>query len=250
MKGGRILFAAASLGCVLAAGMVRAAEITVLCSNGVSSVINDLGPQFVRNTGHRLVLKCDLAAAVKKQIEAGAGFDVAILTAPITEDLIKQGKIVAGSSTGFVRAGIGVAVRAGAPKPDISTTAAFKSALVAAKSVVYTGQGASGTYFASLLPRLGIAEQMKAIAKPQAGGVGEMVARGEAEMAVQLIPELLAVRGIELVGPFPPELQSFIVFPTALGTGAKEPEAAKALIKFLSAPAAAPVIRSKGMEPG
>jgi molybdate transport system substrate-binding protein len=230
--------------------MVDAAEIKVLSTNAVTAVLDELGPVFERETGHKLVIHYDVANILRNQILAGEQFDVAIVTGPATEELLKQGKLAAGSRGDIARSGVGVAVRAGAPKPDISTAEAFKRTMLAAKSVAYTTQGASGIYFTSVLQRLGIAEEMKSKSKVQQGGsVGEVVAKGEAELAVQQISELLRVPGIELVGPFPPALQNFTLFSAGVSAGAKEPEAAQTLIKFLTAPSALPVIKAKGMEP-
>jgi molybdate transport system substrate-binding protein len=244
---------AATLGflMLLAHGVVvKAAEIKVLSTNGVTSVMRELGPEFERATGHKLVIRYDVTTALRNQIQGGETFDVAILTGPVTDELLKQGKLAAGTRADIARSGVGVAIRAGAPKPDISTVEAFKRTMLAAKSVAYTTQGASGIYFASVLQRLGIAEAMKPKAKLQPGGaVAELVARGEAELAVQQISELISVAGVELVGPFPPELQSITVFSAGVAASAKEPEAARALIQFLTAPAASPVIKAKGMEP-
>jgi molybdate transport system substrate-binding protein len=248
------LGAAASIGfmMLLVHGVAaEAADIKVLSSNGVTAVLRELGPAFEHATGHRLVIRFDVANVLKTQIQGGETFDVAILTGQVTDELLAQGKIAAGTRADIARSGVGVAIRAGAPKPDISTAEAFKRTMLAAKSVAYTTQGASGMHFASVLERLGIAAEMKPKSKLQQGGpVAELVARGEVELAVQQISEILPVAGAELVGPFPPDLQRFTVFSAGVGTSAKEPEAAVALITFLRAPAAAPVIKAKGMEPG
>ncbi len=246
------LAAMATMGLAVTAmqGAAHAAEIKVLSTNGVKAILEDLAPQFERATGHKLVITFEVTTVLKKDIEAGATFDVTILTASATDDLIKQGK-ARGPSAMIAKSGAGVAVKAGAPKPDISTTDAFKRALLAAKSVAYTTQGASGVYFMTVLDRLGIAAEIKAKAKTQAGGaVAELVARGEAELAVQQISELLPVKGAEYVGPFPPELQNYTAFTAALGLSPKDPAAAKAFIDFLTAPSALSVIKAKGMEPG
>lgn len=246
------LAAMAIMGSAVAAmqGAATAAEIKVLSSNGVKAILDELAPQFERATGRKLVITFGVAAALKKDIEGGATFDVTILTASAIDDLIKQGK-VKGPSAMIAKSGTGVAVKAGAPKPDISTTEAFRRTLLAAKSVAYTTQGASGQYFMTVLDRLGIAAEIKAKAKTQAGGaVAELVARGEAELAVQQISELLPVKGADYVGPFPPELQNYTAFTAALGPATKEPAAAKALIEFLTAPSTVSVIKAKGMEPG
>jgi molybdate transport system substrate-binding protein len=228
-----------------------AGEIKVLSTNGVKAIMEELGPQFERATGHKLVVTFEVTTALKKDIEAGATFDVTILTASAIDDLVKQGK-AKGPGAAIAKSGVGVAVRAGAPKPDISTVEAFKRTLLAAKSVAYTTQGASGIYFVNVvIERLGIAAEIKAKAKTQPGGsTAETVARGEAELAIQQISELLPVEGAAYVGPFPPELQSFTAFAAALGPAAKDPEAAQSLIRFLTAPSALSIIKGKGMEPG
>jgi molybdate transport system substrate-binding protein len=177
-----------------------------------------------------------------------------VFPAPNLDDLVKQGKIVADSKIILARSGMGVAVRTGAPKPDISTPDTLKRTLLAAKSIVYTNpalRSPSGVHFAQVLERLGIAEEMKAKSKLHDGSSfnAELVAKGEIEIAIQQISEIVTVQGAELLGPLPGDLQLTTVFATGIGTGAKEPAAAKEFIKFLSSPAAAVVIKAKGMEP-
>ena len=228
----------------------QAAEIRVLSTNGVRSALVELLPQFERTTGHKVSIDYDTANILFGRVKEGESADLAILTRPIIDDLIKQGKIAGGVGTDLARSGVGVSVRAGIPKPDISSAKALKAALLDAKSIAFTQTGASGIHFAKVLERLGIADPVNAKAKIPAGGsVGELVAKGEAEMAVQQIPELLAVPGIQYVGPLPPELQNFTVFCAGVLTGARQPEAAKALIDFLKTPEAARVFKAKGMEP-
>jgi molybdate transport system substrate-binding protein len=225
------------------------ADIKVLSTNGVATVLRELAPQFERAKGHKLAITLGPTARLRKEIGEGAPFDVAILTAEATDELIKQGKI-AGTRADLAKSGIGVAVRAGARKPDIGTTEAFKRALVGAKSVAYSAQGMSGIYFASLLERLGIADEMKPKAKVQHGTpTGEAAARGEAELAIQQISELLPVAGIELVGPLPPELQLYTVFSAGVGAQAAQKDAGRALIDFLSAQMTKPLLAAKGLEP-
>ncbi len=224
-------------------------EIKVLSTNGVASLLRELAPQFERAAGHTLAITWGATNGLRKEIDAGAAFDVAILTAEVTDDLIRQGKIV-GTRSDIAKSGVGVAIRAGARKPDISTVEAFKRTLLDAQSVAYSAHGMSGVYFASLLQRLGIAEQMKPKSRvPASGPTGEVAARGEAELAIQQISELLPVAGIELVGPFPAELQVFTVFSAGLGANAKETAGAQALIDFLSAQKTNPLIKAKGLEP-
>jgi molybdate transport system substrate-binding protein len=227
-----------------------AAEIKVISTIGVKSAVEELAPQFEKKTGHKLAITFGVANALKREIEAGETFDLAIMTAVVADDLIKQGKLVAATRTNVARGGIGIAVRAGAPKPDISTVDALKRALLETKSITYAKQGGSGIYFAGLLERLGIAEAMRPKTRYGGGNVAEVVAAGEAEMAVQLITELISVRGVELVGPLPAEVQNYIVLTAGVGTEAKEAAGAKEFLQFLTAPAAAPVYTSKGLEPG
>jgi molybdate transport system substrate-binding protein len=225
------------------------ADIKVLSTNGVATVLRELAPQFERAKGHKLAITLGATAKLKQQIGEGAAFDVAILTAEATDDLIKQGKIT-GARADLAKSGVGVAVRAGARKPDIGTVAAFKRTLLDAKSVAYSAHGMSGIYFASLLERLGIAEEMRPKSKVQQGvPTGEAAARGEAELAIQQISELMPVAGIEIVGPFPAELQLFTVFSAGLGAQAAQKEGARALIDFLSAQMKDPLLAAKGLEP-
>lgn len=246
----RTVVAVAATAVLFAAPAAQAAEIKLLSSNGVTAVMKELGPEFERTTGHRIAVRFDAAAILRKQIEAGEAFDLTILTVPVLEDMMKKGTVLAGSRADIARSGVGVSMRAGLPKPDISSVDAFKKAMLGAQTVAYTTEGTSGRYFVSVLEKLGIGEQMKPKARTRASGpAGELVAKGEAEFAVQQISELLPVAGTQLVGPFPPELQLYTTFTAGLGARAAEPDAARALMKFLTAPAAAPVIRSKGMEP-
>ena len=173
------------------------------------------------------------------------------MAGPALDGLIKQGKIVAGSRVDLVKSGVGVAVRAGAPRPDISSGEALKRTLLAAKSVGYS-QGPSGVYIEGLFQRLGIADALKPKSKQTQPGnpVGVLIARGEAEIGFQQISELLPIAGIDYLGPLPPDIQHVTVFAAGLHAGAKEAEAAKALVKFLTAPAAVPVIKKHGLEPG
>ena len=231
--------------------VTEAAEVKVLCSSAsaVVSVMNELVPQFERVTGHKLTIRYDLGPVLNREIEAGAVFDVAILSLDV-EALIKQGKIAAGTRTVLGQTGIGVAVRKGAPKPDISTPEAFKRTLLHAKSVAYSG-GSSGRYFLGLLERLGVAEDMKAKLKPQPSGSSpaQAVATGQAEMAVTGIAIILVEPGVELVGSLPSELQSYVLFSGGVSIAAKETEAGKALLIFLTAPVAVATFKARGLEP-
>ena len=228
----------------------RAADLKVLCSSGFKAVMEELAPQFERATHHKVIVRYGLAATLKQEIEAGEAFDLAVLTPAAIDDLIGQRKVAADSRTVLARAGLGIAIRAGAPKPDIRTVDAFKRSLLAAKSIAYAKEGASGVAFAALIQRLGIADDLKAKSRLTATGeeVGEAVVRGEAEFGVLPVSEILPVRGAELLGTLPADAQSYIVMVAAVGAGSKENGAARELIRFFTAPAALPVIKAKGME--
>jgi len=234
------------------AGAANAAEIRVLSSNALKTVVEELGPQFEKATENKLNVTFGAAANLKTSIEKGEAFDLAILTSSALDDLVKQGKLVAATRADIARSSVGLAVKKGAAKPVISTTEAFKRALLDAKSIAYVEQGASGIYLKSLFERLGIAEQLKPKIKllPASNPAANAVANGEAEIGMTQISEILPYAGAELVGPLPADIQLYTVFPAAVGAGAKEPEAAKALIKFLTAPAAFPVLKAKGLSPG
>jgi len=246
-----ILAAAIGLASPLGEGRtVTAAEINILSSNSLKEVFQDLAPEFSRTTGHKLSMAFDSSTAVKRRIEGGEAFDVAIVTPPMIADLVKQGKIAAGTSADIARTGLGVAIRAGAAKPDIGTVDAFRRTLLDAKSVAYNKEGQSGLYMAGLMERLGIAEQMKVKTKLKSvsGPVAEDVAKGEAELGFQLISEILSVRGAEFLGPLPSELQTFVVLTSGIAATTKEAGPARELIKFLATPNAALAMKAHGMD--
>jgi molybdate transport system substrate-binding protein len=237
----------ASLVLALLATQAGATDLKVLSSNGTAAIVAELGQQFEQASGHKLAIRYDTAVLIQKQIERGETFDVAVLTTSVIDALAASGRI--GTRAEIARSGIGVAVRSGAPKPDISTPEAFRQAMLNAKSVAYTTVGGSGLHFISVCERLGIGGEVKAKGRTQPGGAtGDLVARGEAEIAIQQVSELLPVEGIELVGPLPPELQLITRFSAGANTSADD--AAAAFVKFLAAPNAAPVIVAKGMQPG
>jgi len=181
----------------------------------------------------------------------GEAFDVAILTTPLMDDLAKMSRIAVGSRIDVARAGAGVAIRKGAPKPDLSSAESFKRALLEAKSVAYVGTGATAANMRNIFARLGIAEEMKAKTKLLSGiGAADAVAKGEAELGFTQVSEILGNAGAELAGPLPPEVQVYTVFPAAGAASAREPEAALQFLRYLKTPEAAKVIRAKGMEPG
>jgi len=227
----------------------RAAEVDVLASLAIKPVIEAVGPSFERASGHKLVTRFELTPAVKRQIEAGAAFDVAIANPPHIIDLIKQGKIVAGSRADIARFGVGVGVRTGAPKPDVSSSGAFKRTLLGAKSVAYVGEGTSGAFVRGLLDRLGIAEAMKDLLKP-AGVAASLssVASGDADIVVMPVPLILTHTGVELVGALPEELQDHIVMTAGVSATAMNSDAARAFVEFLLTTDASAVIKAKGYE--
>jgi molybdate transport system substrate-binding protein len=235
---------------LLAFGSIaQAGEIRVLSGNGARAAVRELCTQFEKATGNTIDLRFGVNVDVKEKIEAGERFDVVIGNPPIIDALIKDGAVL-GPRADIGRSGLGVAVRAGAPKPDIATVDSFKRALLAAKAVAYPGKGASGIYFVGLLDRLGIKAEMQSKLRPmEAEDTVEVVARGEADMVVVVATRISDVSGVDRVGPIPEELQTNIGFAAGLATSAKEPEAGEALIRFMTAPAAAATLRAKGVDP-
>jgi molybdate transport system substrate-binding protein len=230
-----------------------AAGLKVLTAGAFKQVLLALAPAFEQQSGQTLTIENATAGALAKRIAGGEVFDVAILGPKAIDELAGQGKFALASRVVLAKVGIGVVVKAGAPKPDISTVEAFKRAVLDAKSVAYidpAAGGSSGIYVASLLERLGLAEEVKPKAKLIAGGaVAEHIAKGEAELGIHQISEIVPVAGVTLVGPLPAEIQNYTTYAAGIGASAQNSEAAKALINLLSGPAAAPVIKEKGMEP-
>jgi molybdate transport system substrate-binding protein len=229
---------------------IEAAEIKVLASNGVKAALEELAPAFERETGHKVAFEWGVANVLKRQIDGGAAFDLAILTSANIEDLAKAGKVDAGSRASVARSGVGIGVKKGAPHPDIRTPEALKRALLQAKSVSWAKEGASGTYFAGLVDRMGIGAEVKAkaVLAPNGAGVAKLVAEGKAQYAALLINEIIAAPGVEVVGPLPPELQTYLVFDCGVSSASKNAAGAKALIEFLKRPGSVQVFRAKGQE--
>lgn len=226
------------------------ASIRVFSGNGHSASFAELLPHFERDNNCTVEVRYAPAQVTLREIKAGASADLGVIGSSVMDQIIALGKIVPGSVRVLTRNGVGVGVRAGAPKPDLSSVESFKNALLAAKSVAYTTDGASGIYFTGLIERLGIANQVKAKAKTRSGGlIAEFVASGDAEIAVQQIPEIMAVPGVDYAGPLPPEIQSITVARTGIFTDAKEPALAQRLLDYLHSPEAARVYKSKGLEP-
>jgi molybdate transport system substrate-binding protein len=226
-----------------------AEEIRVLSSVGIKAVVDVLGPQFERATKHKVTTMFDLAGVLKTRIEGGEPFDVAILTPAMVDELISKGKIAPASRAEVARTGLGLMVRAGAPKPDLSTGEAFRKTLLGAKSITYVTAGASGVAFLAMLEKMGIADAIKAKAKPAANGdqVNANILNGTAEFAVLPVSEILPVKGAQLGGVFPAEIQTYIVMAAGVNASAKG-AAAQQFVTFLMSPANSPVIKAKGMD--
>jgi molybdate transport system substrate-binding protein len=229
---------------------ISAAEINFVSSTAMREPLDELIPAFEKASGHKVAVAFYPAATLVVKVKEGVPADLVMTTPDNLETLTKDGKLVAGSRIDFAHSSVGVAVRAGAPKPDISTPESFKNALLAAKSVGIS-KGPSGVYLMKLMGQLGIADQIKAKAvSPDLGvRVGTLVAKGEAEIGVQQVNELLPIAGIDFIGKLPKELQTVIVYGTARGSNAKEWPAAEALVKYLTSPAAAVILKKLGLDP-
>jgi molybdate transport system substrate-binding protein len=249
----RIIIALAAL--LLAAGTANAAEIKALISTALKAPFEEIAAQFEKTTGHKVTAAYGPTGGLAKRIADGEAADMVVLGSQ-TSELMQQGKLAAGSNTDIARGMIGAGVMKGAPKPDISSEAAFKAALLSAKSIAVTDPasgGGSGVYFGKLFDQMGLTQTLKPKLKLAAGGpngyAATFVARGEAEFALQPIPELMAVPGIEIVGPLPGAFQNVTTYTASIPVSAKEADAAKALIKALAAPSSAAIYRAKGLEP-
>jgi molybdate transport system substrate-binding protein len=222
----------------------------ILCTNGVKTVISELVPALERESGSKLALTWGSTVALAKDIAAGARGDIAVLTGEAIDDFIRDGKAVAGSRVDLARSGIGLAVRKGATKPDISSPDALKRALLAAQSVGLSKTGQSGIYFPTVLERLGIREQMQSkLVVPEAGTpIGEVIANGRAEIGVQQISELMPVAGIDIIGPLPTPLQKITIFSAGVLATAQDKKRAQTLIALISSTSRA-LLAAKGLEP-
>jgi molybdate transport system substrate-binding protein len=246
----RAVLGAAFAGTLLFAGNVAAAEIKVMATAGVQEVYNELAPQFEKASGHKIVTTWAGTVDVLKKMRAGESYDLVLVATDALKELAKEGKFAPGNITALAKSGIGVAVPAGAKKPDISSGDALKKTLLASKSIAYS-TGPSGVYVGQLLQRWGIADELKPKIRivPPGSLVGEVVARGEAEIGFQQTQEFLSVKNVQYIGPLPADVQVITEFSGGIPSSSKEAEAARALVKFLTTPAAAQVIRSKGMDP-
>jgi molybdate transport system substrate-binding protein len=231
----------------LLAPAANAAEIKVIASNAVREPYRELVPVFEKATGHKVTIDWGGTVDIVKRIDAGEVADIVIIPAPRIDDFVRQGKLT--GRVDLARSGVGVAVRAGAPRPDISSAEALRKTLLAAGSIVLSS-GPSGIYLPTLFQKMGIADELKPKIRQIGPGlpVGEAVARGEGEIGFTQMSELMSVEGVDYLGPLPAEVQQITVFSAGLHTTAQEP--ARTLVRFLAAPEAAPVLRSHGMEPG
>lgn len=241
--------ACAVVAALLQTTAATAEEIRVLSSVGIKAVVDELAPQFEKATKHKVTTTFDLASALKTKIEGGAPFDVAILTPPLLDDLIAKGLVTPASRTAVARVGLGLMIKSGAKKPDVRTTEAFRRTLLDAKSITYASAGASGVAFLAIVDKMGIAPQIKVKAKPVASGedVNANITSGAADLAVLPVSEILPVKGAELGGVFPAEVQTYVVM--AAGVSAKaQGNAANEFVSFLMSPANDAVVKVKGME--
>jgi len=251
MKQGRLFAATAAIAFACALTVVRTADdLTVLSSNGYQAVLEDLAPRFERATKRKLAVTYDLAATLRQQIEGGRSFDLAILTPAAIDDLIKVGRVTTASRTPLARVGLGFAIRAGARKPDVTTADAFKRTLTDAPSITYVKEGASGVAFAALLQRIGLADALKPKTKLAStrDEVGEVIVRGDAQLGVLPVSEILPMKGIQLGGAFPADVQTYIVMVAGASAKSADSKGVDALIRFLTAADATPVLTAKGME--
>jgi molybdate transport system substrate-binding protein len=231
--------------------VAQGAELKIFGSRVTKMMMADIGPPFERTTGYTPVVVTDVAAVMKRRIEGGEAFDLAVLVDFQTDDLIKAGRLAADTRADIMKAGIGVAVKRGAPRPDIGTVEAFKRTLLAARSITYLQEGASTRHLDKVFAQLGVADALKAkTVQPMTESVSELVAAGDVELGIIVIPNILSVPGAELVGPIPPQLQSYIVFTAAVSAQSPNQQGARDLLKVLTSPATIPLIKAKGMEPG
>ena len=225
------------------------AALKLLTSNAMRTTLSRLIPQFERESGHSVSIAYDLADVIAQRVLEGEAGDVVLVNAEAITELVKNGRVAAGSQATLAQAGVGVAVRAGAPRPDIGNVDALRHALLAAKSIAYTSAGASGIYFARLIERLGITAEVKAKAFTRPSGIiGKYVADGSAEIAIQHVPQLLEVSGIDYLGPLPQELQKSTVVAAGILTQTTQPAAAQALFGFLASPAGAQHFKATGYD--
>ena len=231
--------------------VANAVEITVLSTQATEQTYRELLPQFEKATGHTVKISYTGTLDVKKRIAAGEFFDMLIMASPDIDAFIASGTLAPGSRVDLAKSGVGIGVKAGSPKPDISSPEALKKTLLAAKSIGYS-TGPSGVYVLSLFDRLGIADQIKPKLKQTPTGVfvGTITASGEVEIGIQQVSEMSQYPGVDYVGPLPGDTQKMTIFTSGIAANAKQPETAKALVKFTTTPSASEAFKKRGMEPG
>jgi molybdate transport system substrate-binding protein len=236
---------------LLLSGVARAAEIKVLSTQATEEAYKELAPQFEKASGHKVTTIFTGTLGVMKRLSDGESYDLLIMSRQSIDELAQAGKVVAGSRTDIAKSGVGVAVGKGKPKPDISTVDALKKSLLAAKSIGYS-TGPSGIYVVTMFQKMGIADEIKNKLKQTPTGVfvGSIIASGEAEIGFQQVSELSFFPGIDYVGPIPAEVQLITVFSAGIPTGTKQADAAKALVSFITAPAAAAIFKKHALDPG
>ena len=239
---------------ILAAQTGSAAEIKVFSTIGVQAALEELAPKFEKPTGNKLTITWGTAAPLVKRVQDGESADLYVLVKQSHDTLVKENRAAAGPDSLFASSGMAMVVKKGAPKLDISTPEAFKQTLLKAKSIAYSNPasgGASGVYLAKLLERMGIAEEMKAKTKfpPPSGNSANLVVSGEAELAIQQEPEVMAVNGVDMVGPLPGDLNNITLYTAGAGIDSPQTEAANALITFLHTPEAQAVLKAMGLKP-
>jgi molybdate transport system substrate-binding protein len=229
-----------------------AAELKILTPRSMWTVLKEIGPQFEASSGYKLGVETGIAATLADRIIQGEMFDIFIGPPLQMNRVVQNGKVLDETRTAIAHSGIGVEVRAGAPKPDISSVEAFKVALLNAKSIGYLKQdGTSGAYLHGVLERLGILDAIKSkVLRPETDIVSELVAKGQVELGMVVITQIMTTPGVELVGPIPHEVQSFVRWSGAVSANSAAPQVASNLLKFLTGPTALPVLKAQGMEPG
>lgn len=230
---------------------VLAADIRVLAAGATKEIVVDLIPSFEQASGNKITTTWTGSAGIKQRMSAGEAYDVVIVGAPVIDAFIKQGSMVAGSRVDLMKSAMGVAVRAGKPKPDIGSLDGLKASLLGVSTIGYS-TGPSGDHLIQLLERMGITDQIKPKLRqvPTGGRIGTTIAHGEVEIGFQQASELIHEPGVDYVGPLPAGLQLITVYSAGIHSGANEAEAGRAFIKHLTGPAAPPIIRAHGMEPG
>jgi molybdate transport system substrate-binding protein len=252
----RTLSRAAAIAALLCAQatFANAADVKVFSTIGVQAALEELTPKFEKESGHKLTITWATAAVLVKRVQGGESADVMVLTRQGLDTMVKEGKATEGPNATFASSAIAVVVKAGTPKPDISTPEAFKQTLLKAKSIAYSNPehgGASGVYLAKLLEKMGIADEMKARTHypPPSGNAANLVVSGEAELAIQQEPEVMSVKGVDVVGTLPRDLNNITVYAAGPGAGTTQGDAAQALIKFLHSPEAQAVFKARGLKP-